>query len=107
MVLTSCAGWRKLLQELNVTRGRRGPVSLCQDDWTGTKRTSAILVTVSCTYTRPPDRRPICCIAVLLHVEMQDMIKTDLVKLSIVRQKFIGLSHGRPWAFPVHISIWS
>jgi hypothetical protein len=26
---------------------------------------------------------------------------------SIVRQKFIGLSQGRPWAFPVHISIWS
>src|SRR5262249_42262709 len=26
---------------------------------------------------------------------------------TIVRRKFIGLSQGRPWAFPVHIRIWS
>ena len=27
--------------------------------------------------------------------------------LTIVRQKFIGLSQGCPWASPVHISMWS
>jgi hypothetical protein len=35
------------------------------------------------------------------------VVHYDETDVSIVRQKFIGLRQGRPWAFPVHISIWS
>jgi hypothetical protein len=79
MVVTSCAGWRTRLQELNVTSGIRGHGSVCQDDWTGTKRTAASLVTISFTSTRPPDRSPICCITGVLHAEMRDVIKQILL----------------------------
>jgi hypothetical protein len=32
---------------------------------------------------------------------------TEANLITIVRQKFIDLIQGRPWASPVHISMWS